>query len=59
LLGSRNEFARKLGRLFVKSPLNHLLLVNNLITVHPLGGCPMGGEAATGGVTARLRRGGR
>jgi choline dehydrogenase-like flavoprotein len=41
----------------VKDPLNHPLLMNNLITVHPLGGCPMGGEAATGVVTARLRRG--
>jgi len=42
------ELARKLGGMFVKDPLNHPLLMNNLITVHPLGGCPMGGDAATG-----------
>jgi cholesterol oxidase len=32
--------ARPLGGMFVKDPLDTRLFMNNLITVHPLGGCP-------------------
>jgi cholesterol oxidase len=52
LFTAENALARvitgKLGGLFVKDPLDTPLLMNNLITVHPLGGCPMGDSAATG-----------
>ncbi|HWU88145.1 MAG TPA: GMC family oxidoreductase [Kofleriaceae bacterium] len=34
--------AERLGGMFVPDPLNTPLFMNNLITVHPLGGCPMG-----------------
>ncbi|HEU4731971.1 MAG TPA: GMC family oxidoreductase [Kofleriaceae bacterium] len=40
--------AEKLGGMFVTDPLDTALLLNNLITVHPLGGCPMGDSPATG-----------
>lgn len=54
-----NEAARaiatQLGGMFVKDPLNTRLFLNNLITVHPLGGCPMGDDAATGVVDAAGR----
>ncbi|HEX7844143.1 MAG TPA: GMC family oxidoreductase [Kofleriaceae bacterium] len=40
--------AGKLGGMFVKDPLNTPLFLNNLITVHPLGGCPMGDDSAGG-----------
>jgi cholesterol oxidase len=52
LFTAENELARaitsKLGGMFVQDPLDTPLLMNNLITVHPLGGCPMGDSAATG-----------
>lgn len=40
--------AGRLGGMFVHDPLDTPLLMNNLITVHPLGGCPMGETAVTG-----------
>ena len=36
------QIAGHLGGMFVTDPLDTPLLLNNLITVHPLGGCPMG-----------------
>jgi len=46
LFTAENELARdittKLGGVFVTNPLHTPLFKNNLITVHPLGGCPMG-----------------
>jgi len=36
--------ATQLGGMFVSDPLDTRLLLNNLITVHPLGGCPMGDD---------------
>jgi cholesterol oxidase len=38
----------RLGGMFVRDPLNTPLLMNNQITVHPLGGCPMADSAADG-----------
>lgn len=47
-----DRFARamsaKLGGMFVKDPLNTPMFLNNLISVHPLGGCPMGDDSAAG-----------
>ena len=40
--------AGRLGGMFVHDPLDTPLLMNNLITVHPLGGCPMGDTGVTG-----------
>jgi cholesterol oxidase len=41
-----NKLARslttKLGGIFIEDPLDAKLYLHNLITVHPLGGCPMG-----------------
>lgn len=52
LFTAENELARviagKLGGMFVKDPLDTPLLLNNLITVHPLGGCPMGNDSVRG-----------
>lgn len=52
LFTAENELSRvitsKLGGVFVKDPLNTPLFLNNLITVHPLGGCPMGDDSVTG-----------
>jgi cholesterol oxidase len=49
---SENALARviaaRLGGIFVTDPLDTPLLQNNLITVHPLGGCPMGDSIDTG-----------
>lgn len=45
----------RLGGMFVKDPLNTPLLLNNLITVHPLGGCPMG-ESGVDGVVDHAGR---
>lgn len=46
LFANANALARevttKLGGTFIEDPLDTRLLRNNLITVHPLGGCPMG-----------------
>lgn len=59
VFNAENEAARavamKLGGMFVKDPLNTRLFLNNLITVHPLGGCPMGDDAASGVVDAAGR----
>jgi cholesterol oxidase len=38
----------RLGGMFVRDPLNTPLLMNNQITVHPLGGCPMGDSGVDG-----------
>jgi cholesterol oxidase len=47
-----DRFARamsaRLGGMFVKDPLNTPMFLNNLISVHPLGGCPMGDDSAAG-----------
>jgi cholesterol oxidase len=47
---AENELARalatQLGGMFVKDPLDTRLFMNNLVTVHPLGGCPMGDGGA-------------
>lgn len=52
LFSAENQLARvitgKLGGIFVKDPLNTPMFLNNLITVHPLGGCPMGDDGASG-----------
>ncbi len=50
LFSAENQLARvitrKLGGSFVKEPLNTPMFLNNHATVHPLGGCPMGDDAA-------------
>jgi cholesterol oxidase len=38
----------RLGGMFVRDPLNTPLLMNNQLTVHPLGGCPMGDSGVDG-----------
>lgn len=38
------------GGTYVKNPLQHTLLGRNLITVHPLGGCIIGRDRASGAV---------
>jgi cholesterol oxidase len=38
------EIATNLGGMFVTDPLDTPLFLNNLITVHPLGGCAMGDD---------------
>lgn len=38
----------KLGGMFMSNPLNTPLLMNNMVTVHPLGGCPMGQSGVEG-----------
>ena len=43
------------GGTYTKNPLQGELLGNNLITVHPLGGCSMGETRATGVVDDRCR----
>lgn len=52
LFTAENALARaitgKLGGLFVKNPLNTRLFMNNLLTVHPLGGCAMANDGTTG-----------
>jgi cholesterol oxidase len=49
-----NEYAdaitKKLGGDFVKDPLYTELFGKELVTVHPLGGCPMGDDADKGAV---------
>jgi cholesterol oxidase len=46
LFANANAFARavttRLGGTFIEDPLETKLFMNNLITVHPLGGCAMG-----------------
>ena len=44
---------KPIGGTFLKNPLWSKLTNHNLITVHPLGGCPMGETAATGVVDHR------
>jgi cholesterol oxidase len=41
---------KALGGTFVKDPIWTKLFGHDLITVHPLGGCPMGEDAASGAV---------
>ncbi len=40
--------AKALGGTFVKNPITNELLNNQLVTVHPLGGCPMAQSASDG-----------
>ncbi|TMQ21953.1 MAG: GMC family oxidoreductase [Deltaproteobacteria bacterium] len=47
--------AGRLGGMFVSDPLNTPLLMNNLITVHPLGGCPMADDGINGVVDSAGR----
>jgi cholesterol oxidase len=42
------EHAKALGAKFIGNPVWSFLQSHHLITVHPLGGCPMGESAATG-----------
>lgn len=42
--------AEALGGSFIENPLFGLLNLKRLITVHPLGGCPMGDDHSTGAV---------
>ena len=49
------HLAEPLGGRFVRDPLWSEALGESLITVHPLGGCPMGASAETGVVDHRHR----
>jgi cholesterol oxidase len=49
------EASRALGATYVRDPLWTKLLGNSLITVHPLGGCPMGADAEGGAVDHKGR----
>jgi cholesterol oxidase len=49
------EASRALGATYVRDPLWTKLLDNSLITVHPLGGCPMGADAGFGAVDHKGR----
>jgi cholesterol oxidase len=40
--------AGRLGGMYVRDPLNTRLLMNNQVTVHPMGGCPMAAHAGDG-----------
>ncbi len=42
------EASAPLGGFYVRNPTWSPLLRHNLVTVHPLGGCPMGADAAAG-----------
>jgi len=42
------DHATALGATFVENPLWRFTLFQTLLTVHPLGGCPMGEDATTG-----------
>jgi cholesterol oxidase len=46
---------KALGAELVRNPLSTALLHDSLLTVHPLGGCPMGDDATTGVVDDRGR----
>ena len=43
------------GGTFTRNPLTTTFLGNNLITVHPLGGCPMGSDSSTGVVNHKCQ----
>ncbi len=43
------------GGTYIKNPLSRSLLGENLITVHPLGGCPMGHSSETGAVNHKCQ----
>ena len=47
--------SKALGAELVRNPLSTPMLHDSLLTVHPLGGCPMGDDAATGVVDDRGR----
>jgi cholesterol oxidase len=49
------EASGALGATYVRDPLWTKLLHNSLITVHPLGGCPMGADAERGAVDHKGR----
>ncbi len=50
-----DEASTALGATYVRDPLWTKLLGNSLITVHPLGGCPMGADATRGAVDHKGR----
>lgn len=50
-----DEASAALGATYVRDPLWTKLLGNALITVHPLGGCPMGADATRGAVDHKGR----
>jgi cholesterol oxidase len=49
------EASAALGATYVRDPLWTKLLHNSLVTVHPLGGCPMGADAERGAVDHKGR----
>lgn len=49
------EASAALGATYVRDPIWTKLFGHRLITVHPLGGCPMGGDASTGAVDHKGR----
>jgi cholesterol oxidase len=52
VFSSEDKLARviagRLGGMYVKDPLNTRLLMNNQVTVHPMGGCPMAAHGGDG-----------
>ena len=49
------EIARALGATWIENPISRRLLGENLITVHPLGGCNIGTDRASGVVDHKCR----
>ena len=47
------EITGKLGGTYVRNPSPRSFLTSDMITVHPLGGCPMGTSEATGVVNGK------
>ena len=50
--GALQAHATKLGSTFLENPLWGFLPLRTLLTVHPLGGCPMAEDASSGAVNA-------
>jgi len=52
VFAAENELARaiagSLGGMFVRNPLDTPLFLNHMLTVHPLGGCPMADDSVYG-----------
>ena len=49
------EIARALGATWIENPISRRLLGENLVTVHPLGGCNIGSDRASGVVDHKCR----
>ena len=49
------EIARALGATWIENPISRRLLGENLVTVHPLGGCIIGSDRASGVVDHKCR----